>query len=46
MQGLAWKPKGDHFEDLDVDGRVILMRLLETGWYGMNRIHITLDRDR
>jgi len=46
MQGLAWKPKGDHFEDLGVDGRIILIWLLETGWYGVNWIRITLDRDR
>jgi hypothetical protein len=25
MQGLAWKPKRDHFEDLGVVGRLILI---------------------
>jgi hypothetical protein len=25
MQALAWKPKGDHFEDLGLDGRIILI---------------------
>jgi hypothetical protein len=46
MQGLAWTPKGDHFEDLGVDGRIILIWFLEIGWDGMNWIHITLDRVR
>jgi hypothetical protein len=34
MHGLAWKPKGDHFEDLGIDGRIILIMTVRNrmGW--------------
>jgi hypothetical protein len=36
----------DHYEDLDVSGRVILTWILEIEWDGMDWIDLAPDRDQ
>jgi hypothetical protein len=36
----------DHTEDLSVDGRIILKRILQKRWENVDRIHLAQDRDQ
>jgi hypothetical protein len=36
----------DHFEDLGIDGRIILKRILKKWHWGMDWIDSVCDRDR
>jgi hypothetical protein len=39
--------KGDHAEDLGIDGRIILEWILgKMGWEGVDWIHLALNRDQ
>jgi hypothetical protein len=38
--------EGDYLEDLGVDGKVLGMDLTEIEWKGVDRIHLTHDRDQ
>jgi hypothetical protein len=46
--GFEWRNlrKGDHLEDLGVDGRIILKWILEKWHGGMDWIDLAQDRDR
>jgi hypothetical protein len=41
----SWKER-DHWEDLNIGGRIILRWISEIGWGGMDWIDLAQDRDQ
>jgi hypothetical protein len=43
---LEYQKERDHYEDIDLGGRIILEWILEIGWSGMDSIDLAQDRDQ